>query len=298
MSELLSAGWMRLRRSKLLWITCALLAVAVVGLVGRVWFSFRNAEEALRNYLVFKEGLMDGPFFTTAAMAVVLSSPVCAWFIGAEYQDGAIRCKLSVGCRRRDVYLSALALTALCCVFLCAAVFLPGTLVFLVTVGRFGMGWSKALWQMAGILTASIAFASLFTLLGLNISSRTASAIATIFLTLALIAVGSYLMERLSTPPTTQYYVFEPGTMDYVLNEHPNANYIPEGPVRSIMQFFADFLPGGHISAYTSGDLGNSGLLMAFDVVGNPGVLMAFDAVFALLTTLGGFLIFRRKDLR
>ena len=205
--------------------------------------------------------------------------------LGAEYQDGAQRNKLIVGHKRRNVYLAALLLTVLVCALLCLSAFLPGIPVMLLTAGGFGMGWAKALLSMAGMTAASAALASLFTLLCLNIQNRAASAIVAIGLTLALMLGGNILQARLEEPatyPGVQHT--EDGETLFVTV--PNPRYIPEGPVRDALTLLVDMDPADQVLRYChSGEE-------------NVGRFAAYDALFFVLTTASGLLIFRRKDLK
>lgn len=290
MTELLSAGLYRLRRTKLLWTACLLLALVSAGYVAWSW-------QAAQRYYPVREGAlkeltgamqasyMDCAFFSIPAVGVLFSSALCSWELGAEYQDGAQRNKLSVGHRRRDVYLTSLLLTVLICALLCLAAFLPGIPVMLLTAGGFGMGWTKALLSMAGMVAASAAFASLFTLLGLNIPHRAASAITAIALTAALALGGNILRGRLEEPPTYPgVQRTEDGETLFVTMSNPR--YIPEGPWRDALTLLADMDPGDQVLRYShSGEE-------------DVGRLAACDALFFALTTASGLLIFRRKDLR
>ncbi len=290
MTELLSAGLYRLRRLRLLWIVCGLLALASAGNVAWTWHATLRNDPVLNDEvkavtLSLRAAYMDSNFFTVPAMGVLFSSALCSWELGAEYQDGAQRNKLIVGRKRRDVYLTALLLTVLVCALLCLAAFLPGIPVMLLTAGGFGMGWTKALLSMAGMIAASAAFTSLFTLLGLNIQSRAATAIVAIALTAALALGGNILRGRLEEAPTypgVQHT--EDGETLFVTVSNPR--YIPEGPVRDALTLLVDMDPADQVLRYChSGEE-------------NVGRLAAYDALFFVLTTATGLLIFRRKDLR
>lgn len=293
MTELLSAGFYRLRRSWLLWIVCLALVLASAGYVVWSWHDIQvsypdiDDDEVREIRLALRGEHMDSVVFTVAGMTAVMLSPaLCAWELGAEYQDGALRCKLSVGHRRSGVYLTSLLFTTLICVLLCLSVFLPGALATVLAAGGFAMGWSKALLTMAGVTAASAALAALFTLLCLNIQNRAASAIAAIGLTLALALGGSLLSSRLMEEPTFHGYET---TADgrFIPTEVPNPRYIPEGPLRDILTALNDLDPAGQAVRYTHSD---------WPV--DPVPLMASDAAFFALATAAGLLIFRRKDLR
>ena len=128
MTKLLRAGLYRLRHSTAFRLVLLALALFTAGRLSWTWFSslrFGPAETVREVEL--ENGYMEDTLFTTAAVAVLLSSALCAWELGAEYQDGAQRNKLIVGRKRRNVYLASLLLTVLTCAALCLAVFLPGS---------------------------------------------------------------------------------------------------------------------------------------------------------------------------
>ncbi len=288
MTELLAAGWMRLRRSKFLWLSCLVLGAVLAILILWRWNDLhRTPPPVADNNLTASLPLsdFDQAIFAFGAMAVLLSSAVCAWELGAEYQDGALRNKLAVGRKRRDVYLASLTLSVLTVLLLCLAVYLPGVIALLATTGGFYMGWGRALALMGGLALAGAAFASLFTLLSFLIPHRAAAAIVTIGLTLALVLGGSVLTDRLHAKPTISGYRMVING-EIVSSDVPNPRYIPEGPLRDALTFLADFDPGGQVVRYAQGETERMGRLMAY------------DALLIVLTSAAGVLIFRRKDLR
>lgn len=288
MTELLAAGLYRLRRSKLLWLTCLVLGAVIAGLILWRWNDLqRNPPLTAVNGQLGSAYLsnFDQVFFAFGAMAVHLSSAVCAWELGAEYQDGALRNKLIVGRKRRDVYLAALMMSVLTALFLCLSVYIPGVIALLATTGGFFMGWRRALTLMAGLALAGAAFASLFTLLSFLIPHRAAAAIVTIVLTLALVLGGAVLTDRLHAGPTISGYTMVING-ESVFSDVPNPRYIPEGPVRDILTFLNDLDPGGQLVRYVQGD------------AERVGPLTAYAALFFALTSAAGLLLFHRKELR
>ncbi len=284
--ELLAAGLSRLGRSVLLWTACAALALIAAGYLGWSWRGPGSAEPALQAALI-KDGYMDERFFSLPKLAVVLSPVVCLWNLGAEVQDGGVRSKITVGHRRRDVYLASLLLSVLTAALLCLAVFLPGTLTVLLTSGRLSVSWGAAIGRMAGLTLSAAAFASLFTLLGLNIQNRAASAIAGIFLTLALLITGSLVDRPLAQPEG--WTTLTPGADvggPAVEVTVPNPNYLPRGPVRDALNALESLLPGGQIAGFSRVD------------PDSPAALALGAAAWIAATSALGFLIFRRKDLK
>lgn len=284
--ELLAAGLSRLGRSVLLWAACASLALVAAGWLGWSWRGPGSAEPALQAALI-GEGYMDERFFSLPGLAVALSPVVCLWNLGAEVQDGGIRSKITVGHRRRDVYLSALLLSVLTTTLLCLAVFLPGTAAVLLTSGRLSVSWGAAIGRMAGLALSGAAFASLFTLLGLNIQNRAASAIAGIFLTLALLVTGSLVDRPLAQPEGWTTLTPGAGVGGAAVEVMtPNPSYLPKGPVRDALNALESLLPGGQVAGFSRPD------------ADSPAALALGAAAWIVSTSALGFLIFRRKDLR
>ena len=278
MRNLLSAGFFRLWRSKMFWLSCAVTA-------GISAMSMRT------RYL---EGLelgdfesIDSGFFNFVVAVGFLSALVCTLLLGVEYGDGTLRNKLVSGHRRRDVYLSSLAVCSAGSLLICAAAVGAGLAVGLPLLGGFEMGTVQAAVTIAGTFALSLAFAALFTGLAMLVSSRTTSAVAGLLLALLLLLAGSYLNSRLEEPPTEADFVIVNGQM-MLANERDNPRYLPEGSVRQVCQFLFDFLPGGQTVQYANPDTANR----------QPLLLMTYDMVFFVITTAAGLVLFKRKDLK
>ena len=280
MRNLLSAGFERFARCKALWLSCAAAAIYEI-------FSVLSR----RPRVIEGEGWqivynLDGGFFQFAGMIGFLSAVVCAFLIGPEHGDGTMRNKLVTGCRRRDVYLSNLLLTSLASLMTCLAAVLPGLALGLPMLGGFEMGAARAAQMVLGICAMSLAYAALFTLLSMLIPGRAVSLTAVMVLALALLAAGVYLYGRLTAPPTIQEYMMTLNGEVMAAEPRPNPSYISEGPVRDILKFLYELLPGGQAGQYIAVD------------AERPLLMTAYDGAIYITATAAGLALFRRKDLK
>lgn len=276
MRNLLSAGLVRLARCKALWFSCAVTA-------GYEIFSLLSRYERGRAGFDYS---LDGSFFLFAGLTGVVSALVCAFLIGPEHGDGTMRNKLVTGHSRRDIYLSNLILSTLASLMTCLAAILPGLALGLPLLGGFEMGTARAALMILGVCTLSMAYAALFTLLTMLIFERAASLTAAVLLALALLTAGAYLNGLLTAPPTIQGYDLSVNGQLAAAKPQPNPSYVPEGPVRTVLQFLYDFLPGGQTGQYVTTE------------ASRPGVLIAYDGAIFAAATAAGLMLFRRKDLK
>ena len=272
--NLLSAGFVRLWRNKVFWLSCALLAGTTAAAVWtryseRVRYGYSsNLDTALMYYVVF---------------IAILIPLVCGLLIGVDYNDGTIRNKLICGHGRGAVYLSNLILCSAASLIMCTAAVAPGLALGLPLLGGFDMGPAKAALFFAAVYALALAWTALFTLFYMLANRR----IAAMLLALLLLLAGSYINSRLEEPPTEADFVI---VNDQVMmtNERDNPRYLPEGPVRQACQFLFDFLPGGQTVQYANPDT----------AVRQPLLLMTYDAVLFVLSTAAGLALFKRKDLK
>ena len=277
MRNLLSAGFARLWRSKLFWLSCLFLAGGTVTAIwtrysDRIQYGYSsNLDTALLYYVPF---------------IAFLIPIICSLFIGTEFADGTIRNKMVCGHDRGSIYLSNLILCSAASLLMCTAAVIPGLALGLPLLGGFAMGPARAALFFAGAYTLSLVWAALFTLLAMLVSNRTVSVVAAMLLSLALLAAGTYLEGRLEARPTIQGYNLSVNGEVVEAEESPNPAYVPEGPVRDTLQFLSDFTPGGQTLQHVN------------QRAERPEKLIAYDAVLFVLCTAAGLLLFKRKDLK
>ena len=277
MRNLLSAGFARLWRSWTLWLSCAFLAAATVI---SIWT--RYSERIQYGY----SSNLDTAFLGYVLFIAFLIPIVCAMFIGTDYADGTLRNKMVCGHSKNSLYLSNLILCSVGSLIMCTAAVVPGLCVGLPLLGGFEMGWTRAVLFFAGVYTLSLAWTALFTFLNMLVSSRTITAAVAMLLSLSLLMAGTYLEGRLEAMPTVPGYTLTVNGELALTEESPNPAYVPEGPARDAIQFLSDFTPGGQTLQHIN------------QRAKRPDLLIVYDAVFFVLFTGAGLLLFQRKDLK
>ncbi len=230
---------------------------------------------------------LDGHFFQFTGMVSLASALACAFFIGPEYGDGAMRNKLLTGNSRWSVYLTNLVLCAAASLIVCLSGILPGLLLGLPLLGSFAMGLSRAALLILGICAMGIAYTAIFTLTSMLLPNRAVSLTAALLLALASLTVASFLSSKLAALP------FEDTGTSVLMNGElvemplrPNPDYLPDGPVRTLFTFLNDFLPGGQAGQYITGK------------AEHPLRLIAMDGAVVGAATAAGLALFQRRDIQ
>jgi len=181
MGNLLSANFLRLRKSVLFW---GLLAVSF-GLGALIAFNYyeRSREESIP---------LDGAFFSYPILACILTAVFIPLFLGREYSDGSIRSKVAAGHSRPLIYganlLAGMAASAL----FCGAYMLAALTVGTPLIGFLAADAQQAALLTLGSLAAMAAFCALFTLAAMNCSRKSVSAVVCVLgVFLMLLAAGA-----------------------------------------------------------------------------------------------------------
>lgn len=277
MRNLLAAGFVRLWKCQVFWLSCAFVAAATLR---SIWTRYYEGLQ-----LGYHSSL-DTAFLYYVLFISVLIPVVCTLFIGVEYADGTMRNKLICGHSKSRVYLSNLIVCSVASLIMCTSAVAPGLCMGIPLLGGFEMGWNRAILFFVSVYALSLAWTALFTLVAMLVSSRTISAVEAIILALTLLMAGTYIEGRLEAQPTIQGYALTVGGEVVEAEESPNPAYLPEGPVRNTFQFLNDFSPGGQTLKHIN------------RTAGNQEMMIVYDAVFFLTATAAGLLLFKRKDLK
>lgn len=280
MGNLLSAGYVRLWKNKMLWASCGAVGAATLS---SIWTRYREGVQY--GY----HSSLDSAFIYYVLFIAVLIPIVCTLFVGVEHSDGTIRNKLIVGHSKESVYLSNLVLCCAAALIICTFAVAPGICLGLPLLGGFAMGTTRAALFFAAVYTLALVWAALSNLLAMLVSRRAIAIVAVVLVVLALILVGVYLEGRLEAPPTLQGYSLNDKGELVQSEPSPNPHYIPEGPVRSTFQFLSDLTPGGQTLQH---------IQFAGRAADRPGLLMAYDGLIFAAATAAGVLLFQRKDLK
>ncbi len=285
MTELLRAGFYRLRHSKLFWLGCAGIALHTLWAMASILKGpyYPAADDWMLELL---RADMHGRLFRSLLNSFYVTPVVCAAAMGREHQDGSLRRMVIAGHRRRSMYLCNLILSIITCAAVASAGFLPGLVLEYAVCGGINNSLKDLLLYAAGMFMASAAMASFLTLLGMLIPNRAASIIAAFLLSMALIMGGRTLDHWLEEPQTNLIVTDVTEDGEWITEKVPNPDCLPEGPGRDAVQFLMELDPGAQAFLYAT--------FSAFE----PQRLMAHAALFLALTSAAGLLLFRRKDLR
>lgn len=280
MRKLCSAQFARLWKSKVFWTLeaiCFLLGAVFYALValntkniGQAWL-LHNA-----NSYFFIVLLYIGPVLAVFA----------SLFLGAEYEHGTLRNKLTVGHSRRDIYLSGLAVTGAAGVIFFLT---PAVTAVLIGVPLAGSAVLTALpplaWRFPCVLLILAAYSALFTLLAMLDSNRARSAVISLLLALAMLLGGIAVYGRLAEPELTSRMVMQEDGSFQRQEGIPNSRYI-SGTARVLYKWADSILPSSsalHIVNWSG----------TFE-----GRTPACSAGLTLLLTGLGIALFKKKDIR
>ena len=280
MSDLLSANFYRLLRSK----------VFYAGLLGAAGVELYTLLSSYKGILNWKGGLEEA-FFFYPMLAVLAMPAFCGIFLGSEYADGTLRSKLAAGISRWKIYTAELILAVVVSLSFSVVAILTGLAVGIPLVGGFHLSAQALAAYLVCSCVIGVAAASFSTMLAMLVSNRAVGLVVGILLAFALLFVGQSLMAALLEPELVQEstQIVENGQAAY-LTEYgapmvPNPNYL-QGLPRILCTFFLYFLPTSQCFA------------VAFTALDHSGLLLTLGALFAVLTTGVGLVLFVRKDVK
>ena len=189
MNKLLSAGFFRLKKNLLFWLSMVFMAIAGIS------FPLAAYADSQKYGLVYT---LEGNFFTSAVFAVILSSVFCSLFIGADYSSGTIRNKVIAGHNRVSLYLANLVICIAACLLMTAAYSAAYLATGLPLLGTFTISAKTVMTFVAILLCLIIAASALFTVISMLIRSKASSAVTCILLAFILLFAGTYLNARLN----------------------------------------------------------------------------------------------------
>lgn len=276
MRNLLSANFLRLRKSGIFWVLLLVLfAFGTIVTLHRVSDQMQWAWDT-RSYLTVD--LFVYPLFLGFGMAAFI--PL---FLGAEYSDGTIRNKLIIGHSRLSIYLSHL-LTSIAVAALAAAAYLAPVLI----IGVFAyeppdMDAGTLLLLLLGTLVLLAAYCALYTFIIMNWGNKSRAAVICLTGMLALYLAAGNIEISLMHP---EYMVTEITDSGEVIHDgDPNPRYVG-GAKRQALETLYDLLPTGQSLQYMRVKVNHPVRLPLYSLVDT-----------AALTALGAVL-FRRKDIK
>ncbi len=287
MRKLLSANFARLFRNKLFWVCLGgILIYAVLFMIdqGRtvkyIMPDGTFGEKPTTNTL-------DRAFFFFAMIIGLFGAVFASMYLSVEH--GTIRNKISVGCKRSDIYIANF-ITVFAATVIGLVAWCIGALTgFLVLDPKMDV---PVLMQNLLVCVLFIAaFSAIFTLIGTLCANRAAVVVVSILMFFGLLLGGSTienaLMEQEMRPSGISFVTSEANQVSVVDGGmEPNPNYLT-GTKRTVYEWMLDILPTGQ-----------SLQVAAHGGVNNLTRAALSSVAITLLVTAAGIVFFRRKDLK
>lgn len=278
MCKLLSSEFSRLFKTKLFWAAEIFMAGLAALFVISTYTSNLNHPERMTHAENFLHA--DG-MFIIFVIAVFIGI-----FVGTEYSDGTVRNKIVSGHSRTAIYFSKLIV---CTVF--SFIMKITYLAFLLglgipAIGSYGGGITPYLIRMGSNFVTLIAITSIILLISMMIQSKSTGSVTAVILTLVFLCFATYVNSRLDQPEYYDEYSYrdESGVIQTVPAEI-NPNYI-SGTARTVFEFINEAFPYSQI------------FFVGFEEMEKVTLYPLYSLAVILLTTGGGIIVFRKKNLQ
>ena len=277
MNRLLSANFMRLRKSREFWM--CVLATLLISL-GMIYTGAKSASALAQRGLI---KYLDDYYFQFAPYAGAIMAIFISLFLGTEYSDGTIRNKLVVGHTRTNIYLANF-LTCLTGGILITVMWFIGGLPGLYLIGFFEMGLSQVIAYFFVAIGIAASFSALFVWISTLTRDRARTVVLSLVLWTAMALAASGIYDRLHEVEVNGGVAMING--EFVkMEDTPNPLYLT-GAARMVFELLYRILSTGQAVAMLSTEITTPVLDIAVSVV-----------VTAVITVIG-ILSFRRKDLQ
>lgn len=277
MNCLLHTNFKRLWKNKCFWLCMGIMFVYIF------LYMWRCCYYVLEDMLI-EELKFDFYYFQFALAIGLFSAVFSTIFLSREYSDGAVRNKIIAGHKRKNIYLSQLAVTYFASLLM-LLVGIVTALIGLPTFGIWKIGVGKCLLWLLITAMFTLNFCALYVLINILIPNRGLSAVLTVLSFFILFLAAIKIFDSLHAPAVVfQEISFGAEGVNF-RDPMPNPRYI-EGIKREILDFIMDLLPAGQ--AYRVAYL---------DVV-HPVRMILCSLGLATLVTAFGIFQFERRDLK
>lgn len=282
MRKLLRADVLRVQKSKVFW--GGLLALICIGLA-----IFSDSYRHAKNFLILPPEVLAECLFQHIIFTGIVFSLFCSLFTGTEYEEGTVRNKLVTGWSRTSIYLSNFIVCTMVSVLQAAVSVGSIFAIGIVFCGLPSMTADEFFWLFVIMLFVCAAYASIYNLCGMLISSKSHASIVNVLLAIGFLVLAAYLAAKLRQPEMLPQISMSGDTV-VVGEDIPNPDYI-KGLQREIYQFLNDFLPGGQSYQISGSSMQNR-------ILQRPALLCFYSTTIILAVNLTGIFMFRRKDIK
>ncbi len=274
MFKLLRADFARLWKTRSYWVcVIASLALCILNLV----FDYIVDKRVVQNLERF--------FMNDSSNIMLFAAIFSALYIGTDHSCGTIRNKLIIGRPRSQIYLSNLIVTSAGAISIRVISWIGEALFGLIAGGKIGIPAGRLALLMTVSAFSIVAACSIFTFIGMIISSKSSGTVISIVAIIALIICGAIIMSMLNQPEMTYDYVINPDGGWMVSDPFPNPMYI-SGVLRDVFIAINDILPGGQAIQLEMGE------------PHEPQIMPLYSLGVAAAVTAAGLAVFRKKNLK
>lgn len=278
MSNLLSAGFVRLRKNKVFYVALGVILVYCVLIYISQYIEMQKYAEAYgMDYKL-------DPLFVNFMMILGITEAVfVSLFTGTEYSDGTIRNKLVIGNLRSTIYLSNLIVSIVAGISLIVVGYMAGVILGMPLFGTFQTPLPQTLFYLLIGILAGISYAAIFHIISMLSSSKATSAVVCLLVGFGMMFLGAYILVSLEQPEMIEQMMIKDGQQVMELVRNPN--YL-DGMKREIYQFILDVLPSGQC-------------MQTFDEEVLHPVRMVVSSLVMVAGTSGlGIYLFGKKDIK
>lgn len=278
MNRLLSANFMRLRKSKEFWL-CALSTLVISAAM--IYSGSKSASElAARGYIK----PLDEFYFQLAPYIGAILAIFISLFLGTEYSDGTIRNKVIAGHTRTKIYLVNF-LTCFAAGTAITVMWFVGGLPGLYLIGSFEMGLPGVISYFFIAVGMVAVQSAIYVWIGTVSQNKASTVVFVLILWFAMTLAASGIYDRLYE----REYIGGMTMMidgELVTTENtPNPLYLG-GSARAAVEWLCRLWPTGQ--AFAMMDAG----------VTTPVLDIAVSVLVTVLITVRGIRSYRKKDLR
>lgn len=289
MSRLLSANFARLWRSGIFRLALAANVVFGVYLDVEKYFDIKRDPDY---YMELGERYLcaDGIAFSGWLTLMLVAAVIIGSFVGTEYSDGTIRNKLMVGHKRSTIYLANFIVCAAASLILLIELLtvILGLGKFLFTASYMSVGEIIS-YTLSGCLTM-IALSAILVFITMLIHNKAAGSVTVLIMVMLLLCSALHIDDRLRAPEYHSGITIvgtdaETGMPVFEKEETKNPNYL-EGTKRQIYQSLYDALPACQF------------VQIQWENADRIPIMAAYSLGITVVFTVGGLLLFRKKNLK
>lgn len=279
MRKLLSVNFSRLWKDKTFWLCMgAMLVYSVV-------YMLNGCRQATMDMTEYNYSI-DKYYFQYAIVIGGFCALFNSMFFGTDYSDGTIRNKIIVGHTRTSIYI-ANWMTSFTATLLILFVWLIGALVAVPTLGVWKIGIPYLLAYLLISVMFVAVFSAIFTFVCMQSTNKAVTVVISVLLFLGLLLITSIIENALNQPEMTSGVLMTANGIE-MSDPSPNPNYV-RGDTRRIYEFIIDFLPTGQGLQMWQLEIDNAVRMVR---------MLVSSVAITVLTTLGGIVIFKKKDLK